>query len=106
MAASKEQSAPGVSFVVPVYNKAPYLTGVLAAIRAQRGDFPRQYVLIDDGSTDGSLALLKELTGDWPNTVIETQANAGSAHATNRGIALAETAALSSSSTGRRLARP
>lgn len=79
----------GVSFVVPVYNKAPYLPGVLAAIRAQRGDFARQYVFVDDGSTDDSLALLARLTAGWPDTLIESQANSGSAHATNRGIALA-----------------
>jgi glycosyltransferase involved in cell wall biosynthesis len=79
----------GVSFVVPVYNKAPYLPAVLAAIRAQRGDFARHYVFIDDGSTDDSLAIVRRLTADWPETTIESQANRGSAHATNRGIALA-----------------
>ena len=47
----------GVSFVVPVYNKAPYLPAVLAAIHAQRGDFRRHYVFIDDGSTDELLAI-------------------------------------------------
>jgi len=90
MAASKKQTAPGVSFVVPVYNKAPYLANVLAAICAQRGDFARQYVFVDDGSSDGSLALLRQLTRNWTDTVIEIQANNGSAHATNRGIALAD----------------
>ncbi|HUT50317.1 MAG TPA: glycosyltransferase family 2 protein [Alphaproteobacteria bacterium] len=80
---------PGVSFVVPVYNKAPYLVGVLAAIRAQRGDFEREYVFVDDGSTDNSLELLRRLTDGWPATVIEAQSNHGSAHATNRAIALA-----------------
>jgi glycosyltransferase involved in cell wall biosynthesis len=88
--ASHATTTPGVSFVVPVYNKAPYLEGVLTAIRAQRGDFARQYVFVDDGSSDGSLALLKRLTGGWPATVIEAQTNHGSAHATNRAIALAE----------------
>jgi glycosyltransferase involved in cell wall biosynthesis len=79
----------GVSFVVPVYNKAPYLPAVLAAIGAQRGAFKRQHVFIDDGSTDESATLLERLTAGWPDTVIERQTNHGSAHATNRGIALA-----------------
>jgi glycosyltransferase involved in cell wall biosynthesis len=79
----------GVSFVVPVYNKAPYLPAVLAAIHAQRGDFRRHYVFVDDGSTDESLAIIKRLTAGWPDTVIESQPNRGSANATNRGIALA-----------------
>lgn len=80
---------PGVSFVVPVYNKAAYLKDVLASIRDQIGDFERQYVFIDDGSTDGSAELVEELTADWPNTVIHRQTNHGSAHATNQGIARA-----------------
>jgi len=79
----------GVSYVVPVYNKARYLPAVLAAIRAQRGDFARQYVFVDDGSTDDSLAVIRRLTADWPATTIECQSNRGSANATNRGIALA-----------------
>ncbi len=82
-------SRPGVSFVVPVYNKAPYLPAVLRQIARQDGDFPRQYVFVDDGSNDGSFALLRELTRDWSDVTIERQPNRGSAAATNRGIALA-----------------
>lgn len=79
----------GVSFLVPVYNKAPHLPRTLAAIRAQSGDFPREYVFVDDGSTDGSLELLRALTRDWADVTIQAQANGGSAQATNRCIALA-----------------
>lgn len=89
MPTAEDRSLPGVSFVVPVYNKAPYLEGVLAAIRAQRGDFPRQYVFVDDGSDDGSLEIVRRQTADWPDTVIEAQSNHGSAQATNRAVALA-----------------
>jgi glycosyltransferase involved in cell wall biosynthesis len=76
----------GVSFVVPVYNKEPWLPAVLDGLKAQRGPFRREFVFIDDGSTDGSLDLLRALTRDWPDARIITQANAGSAAATNRGI--------------------
>ena len=79
-----------VSFLVPLYNKAPYLAATLAAIAAQTGDFARQTVIIDDGSTDGSLALARRLAGQWPGTVIRSQPNGGSARATNACIALAE----------------
>jgi glycosyltransferase involved in cell wall biosynthesis len=79
----------GVSFVVPVYNKAPYLPHVIEAIRNQAGDFTREYVFIDDGSTDESLDIVRRLTAGWDNVVIHAQANHGSAHATNQGIARA-----------------
>lgn len=83
-------SLPGVSFVVPVFNKAPHLPAVLRQIARQNGDFPRQYVFVDDASTDASLAIVREITADWNNTVIHSQANKGSAGATNACIALAE----------------
>ena len=79
----------GVSFVVPVFNKAPWLPGVLRQLARQRGDFPRQYVFVDDGSTDDSLSILKEATAGWPDTAIVEQANRGPAHATNRALAAA-----------------
>lgn len=82
------RSQTGVSFVVPVYNKAPHLPRVLQQIARQQGDFRRQFVFDDDGSTDGSLDVLRDNTQGWENLVIEPQANAGSA-VTNRGIALA-----------------
>ena len=80
---------PGVSFLVPVFNKAPHLPAVLRQIARQTGDFPRQFVFVDDESTDGSLEIVRALTADWENTVIETQTNKGSAGATNACIALA-----------------
>jgi len=82
-------SSRGVSFVVPIYNKAPHLPRVLEQIARQQGDFRKQYVFVDDGSTDGSLEILRAHTRGWENLVIESQVNAGSAAATNRGIALA-----------------
>lgn len=76
----------GVAFVVPVYDKAFCLPAVLAAIRAQQGDFAREYVFVDDGSRDDSVELLRRLTAGWENVTIVEQANHGAAHATNRGI--------------------
>ena len=41
-----------VSFVVTVFNKAEYLPLVIRSLDAQIGDFEREYVFVDDGSTD------------------------------------------------------
>ena len=91
-AAPPARGGHGVSFVVPVFNKAPWLPGVLRQLARQRGDFPRQYVFVDDGSTDDSLSILKQATAGWPETTIVEQANRGTAHATNRGLAAASMA--------------
>jgi Glycosyl transferase family 2 len=79
----------GVSFIVTVYNKAPYLPAVLGAIFAQEGDFDREIIVVDDGSTDGSGALVDRLCGGRVDTRVVHQANAGLAGATIAGAKLA-----------------
>tara|TARA_B100000989_G_scaffold299052_1_gene292556 strand:+ start:7111 stop:8019 length:909 start_codon:yes stop_codon:yes gene_type:complete len=76
----------GVTFVVPVYNKAKYLKYVLKSIEKQKGEFEREYIFINDGSTDDSYEILKQNTKKWRNCRIFSQKNFGSANATNRGI--------------------
>lgn len=79
----------GVSYVVTVYNKAPYLPAMLDALAGQAGDFERQFIFVDDGSTDGSLEILRSQTAGWHDVTILSQANAGPSVATNAGIAQA-----------------
>ena len=79
----------GVSFIITIYNKRPFLPAVLAAVRDQRGDFAREYVIVDDGSTDGSLELARELTADWDNCRIVAQQNRGSSAAMNAAVGAA-----------------
>ncbi len=67
----------GVSYVVTVYNKAPYLPAVLDALAGQAGDFERQFIFVDDGSTDGGLDILRDRTAGWRNATILSQADAG-----------------------------
>jgi glycosyltransferase involved in cell wall biosynthesis len=74
----------GVSFLLTVYNKAAYLPAVLAAVRAQTGDFAREIVIVDDGSTDDSLAVARRVTDGWADVRIVAQANAGASAAMNR----------------------
>ncbi|HEX3972428.1 MAG TPA: glycosyltransferase family A protein [Stellaceae bacterium] len=76
----------GVSYVVPVFNKRRFLRQVIAGLAAQNGAFLREYIFIDDGSTDGSAEALEELVGDWPAARILRQTNAGPSVTTNRGL--------------------
>jgi glycosyltransferase involved in cell wall biosynthesis len=87
LTATSAATGPGVSFVVPVYNKRAFLPAMIAGLAAQRGDFAREFVFVDDGSTDGSDRLLAELTAAWPAVRILHQPNCGPSIATNRGIA-------------------
>ncbi|HZB92263.1 MAG TPA: glycosyltransferase family 2 protein [Stellaceae bacterium] len=80
---------PRVSYVVTVYNKAPYLPFVVAGLAAQSGDFAREFIFVDDGSSDDSRAVLERLTAGWPERRLIAQANRGPALALNAGLAAA-----------------
>lgn len=75
-----------VSYIVTVYNKEKYLKDVIRGIREQRGNFQSEIVFIDDGSTDGSLHIIKEETQGIDNIRIISQVNQGLIRATIRGI--------------------
>ena len=81
-----DQQMPSVSFVVTVYNKARYLPCVLEQIAKQTGSVEREYIFVDDGSTDDSIRIIKSFTSDWKNVIIIGQSNHGIVHAANRGM--------------------
>src|SRR6185437_5757323 len=73
-------------FVATVYNKARFLPHVAAALAAQEGGFDREFIFVNDGSTDASRGLLQQLTAEWRNVHIIDQENAGPAAALNAGL--------------------
>ncbi|HUB95462.1 MAG TPA: glycosyltransferase family 2 protein [Stellaceae bacterium] len=77
---------PGVSYIVTVYNKARYVEGVVRALTAQEGGFEREYVLVDDGSTDGSAEIAARLVAEIPRARLIRQENRGPSVAVNRGL--------------------
>ena len=75
-----------VSVLMPVYNAAPFLKQAIDSILAQTyTDF--DLILINDGSTDSSDAIIRQYTD--PRIRYFDQANAGVASTLNRGIDLA-----------------
>ncbi|KRB43332.1 CDP-glycerol glycerophosphotransferase family protein [Terrabacter sp. Root181] len=79
---------PLFSVVSAVYNVSRYLDEYIAAIEAQTFDLTRlQVVLVDDGSTDDSRAVLEEwATRARCEVVVLHQENAGQAAARNAGL--------------------
>ncbi len=72
-----------------IYNKALYLPSVLYALAHQEGSFEREFIFIDDGSTDESLAILNAYSPKFLRPQSISQHNQGPAQALNRGLALA-----------------
>jgi len=73
---------PLVTVIMPLYNKRPYVRRAIESIQQQTfADW--ELVIIDDGSTDGSIA---EIPMDDKRIRLLQQENAGPAVARNRGI--------------------
>lgn len=56
-------TAPRVLTLIPAYNEAPSLRAVVTDLRTQRPD--ADILVVNDGSTDGTAAILRELEVTW-----------------------------------------
>jgi len=78
-------SAPAISVVLPVFNAEHYVREAVESILAQSfTDF--ELIIINDGSTDGSSAILQELAASDARVLLIERANGGLVSALNEGI--------------------
>lgn len=85
---SSPPTRPAASVILPVYNCLPYLEEAIASVLGQTfADF--ELLLLDDGSTDGSLEVLRSFALRDPRCVVLTRGNRGLVPTLNEGIALA-----------------
>jgi glycosyltransferase involved in cell wall biosynthesis len=74
-----------VSVVMPCFNAAPHLAEAVKSALAQT--YARvEVIVVDDGSTDDSWAILEQLARANPRVTAISQTNAGPAPARNRGL--------------------
>jgi dolichyl-phosphate beta-glucosyltransferase len=90
---SQGQSDLKLTVVVPVYNETKRmgerLPQLLAFLHTQ--DYPYEIVVVDDGSTDGTPELARQmLEGEARATVLEQPRNRGKGHAVKVGMLAAE----------------
>ena len=74
-----------LSRVVPVYNYENLIRQNIESILNQKTSYQYELILVDDGSTDGAGAILKEYA-DRKNVTVIFQSNMGIAGARNTGI--------------------
>jgi glycosyltransferase involved in cell wall biosynthesis len=76
-----------ISVVIPTYNRARDLSQCLASLRAQKIDSSLfEIVVVNDGSTDDTDAVLMRWGTDWASVHSIHQNNAGPASARNAGV--------------------
>lgn len=80
-------AAPLISVLMPVFNLREYLPEAVASIQAQTlKDW--EFIIVDDGSTDGSSEWLDKAAASDPRLRVVHQANAGISKALNAGLRL------------------
>lgn len=79
-----------VSVIIPVYNGEKYLTQAVNSVQNQKGNFIKEIILIDDGSTDNSFEIAQNLENKYQNIKLIRQQNRGQASARNVGVANSE----------------
>jgi glycosyltransferase involved in cell wall biosynthesis len=79
-----------LSVVIPTYNRRPILEKCLRALEDQRLGGPLEgyeVVLVDDGSTDDTVAWLRREADSFPHVRLIQQDHGGPAEGRNRGVA-------------------
>ena len=75
-----------LSVIVPVYNTERYLAECLGSIVGQKVDFDMEVVVVNDGSSDGSLNVIKNFAAKDARIRVIDQANRGFSGARNVAI--------------------
>lgn len=77
---------PKISVIVPVYNTEKYLERCLSYLLYQDLDEKYEIIIINDGSTDRSLAIAEEYASFAENVKVYSQENGGLSAARNTGL--------------------
>jgi glycosyltransferase involved in cell wall biosynthesis len=77
-----------LSIVMPVYNESGTIRSAIERVQAMDYPCPVELVVVDDGSTDGTIDILQQLTG-WGMRLIRHPRTLGKGAAVRSGVAVA-----------------
>ncbi len=83
--ARQSMSHPGLSIIIPIYNEEELLPTVLAEVCEVDWE-PKQLVLVDDGSSDGTWAILQKYAHREDTVIIQHETRQGKGAAIRSGL--------------------
>lgn len=83
-----QHTANKISVVIPLYNKRESITRAILSALSQE-PAPREIIVVDDGSTDGSGDVVESLAAEHPSIRLIRQPNGGVSAARNRAMEVA-----------------
>lgn len=75
-----------LSVIMPVYNRERYVGSALRSLLRQREEADLDIIVVDDGSTDGSVEAVRAMMREAPCVRLFSQANMGVTRARNAGL--------------------
>ena len=79
-----------MSIIVPAYNEEKVIVQTIASLLNQKYAGPIEIVVVDDGSSDDTIDIVREAYGSHPSVSAYRKENGGKASALNYGIAHAQ----------------
>ncbi len=83
------QTAALVSIIVPVFNEAGTVAAVIERLLTIEFPAPREIIVVNDGSTDGTRAALERLEPNQAVQIVHVDRNRGKGYAVRQGFARA-----------------
>lgn len=64
--AGSQHPPPELSYVIPAHNSAAVIEQTLEAVAKRLDEMPAEIVVVENGSTDGTVQLLERIRQSWP----------------------------------------
>lgn len=77
-----------VTVIIPVLNEATTVVAIISAVRA--ADFPKRMIIVDDGSTDGTVEAIESVAGE-DLQLLKNGRNYGKGYAVRRALEFVDT---------------
>jgi biofilm PGA synthesis N-glycosyltransferase PgaC len=84
----EDHELPGITVLVAAYNEEDSILATVASLESQNYPAPIEVIVINDGSTDGTMERLRSVSYPWLH-VIDLKCNGGKAKALNVGLSQA-----------------